>query len=213
VARKTQPVQPRTGPARSLSSSTPEYVWQNESQVPAADFDCGYCSLHVAGATGWQKSAVGGGVVGVVRLCPKCRNPNFFWEGKQMPAVAFGKPVSHLPDKIDALYTEARNCMAVNAYTLAVMAGRALLGHIGVSLGAKPNQTFQFYVNYLVAEGHVGAKSKNLVEHVRSKGNETQHDLAIMTREDAELVLRFVEWILLSVYEYPASTPPEVRKE
>ena len=63
--------------------------------------------------------------------------------------MAPGNSVEHLPVDIEALYTEARNCVAASCYTAAVLICRKLLMNMAVSQGADAGDTFVQYVEYL----------------------------------------------------------------
>jgi Domain of unknown function (DUF4145) len=54
-----------------------------------------------------------------------------------------------------------------------------------------------------VKGGFVSPNATKWVDHIRQKGNDATHKIALMARDDAEKVLRFVEMILLFLYEYP----------
>jgi hypothetical protein len=75
--------------------------------------------------------------------------------------------------------------------------------HIAVEQGAKEGENFTVYVDYLVKGNFVPPKAEKWIDHIRQKGNDATHRIALMSREDAEKVLRFVEMILLFLYEYP----------
>jgi hypothetical protein len=93
--------------------------------------------------------------------------------------------------------------MAVNAFVPAVLMARTILMHIAVEQGADEGKDFTYYVDFLVDGGFVPPNAKGWVDHVRKKGNAATHRIALMGRDDAEKVLRFVEMILLFLYEYP----------
>jgi hypothetical protein len=183
---------------------------------------CGYCGLVVGGNIGYYRND---GVVingqhqtargqplptenitasmSRILLCPQCAKPTFFEGGKQMPGVAYGKPVQHLPTDLDKIYTEARNCMAVNAFIPAVLTARTILMYVAVEQGAAEGLKFGPYVDHLVKGGFVPPNATKWVDHIRVKGNAACHKIESVTRDDAEKVLRFVEMILLFLYEYP----------
>jgi hypothetical protein len=46
------------------------------------------------------------------------------------------------------------------------------------------------------------------VDHIRKKGNEANHEIAIMSRTDAEELISFIEMLLKFMYEFPARIPP-----
>lgn len=91
----------------------------------------------------------------------------------------------------------------VDAFIPAVLAARTILMHVSVEQGAQEGQSFQFYVDFLVAGGFVPPNANSWVDHIRQKGNAATHRVDLMTRDDAEKVLRFIEMILLFIYEYP----------
>lgn len=189
------------------------YPWFYTGEIATQSYDCGYCGRRVASAVGCIKLAPGTiqppsppkQPLGFVCICPACCQPTFIEGELQVPGIAYGRPVGHLPEGLNELYDQARNCMAVNAFIPAVMAARTILMHLAVDQGAAVGLRFVEYVDYLVDNGFAPPKSKPWINHIRLKGNDAAHTIALMTRDDAEQVLRFVEMALLFVYEYPAS--------
>lgn len=167
---------------------------------------CGYCGLSVASDKGlWRDHADRPDPHRpALYLCPLCEKPTFFEGDKQVPGVAFGEAIGHLPDTVGGLYNEARNCMAVNAFTAAVLAARKLLMNVAASQGADPGQTFQHYVQWLERNGYVPPKAREWVDHIRKKGNEATHEIPGIDRKDAEEIITFAEMILKMVFDYPA---------
>jgi hypothetical protein len=107
------------------------------------------------------------------------------------------------------MYEEARNCTSANAYTAAVLVCRKILLHLAVAEGAEPNMSFKEYVNYLEANNYLPPRGKVWVDHVRDKGNEANHEIVEMKKEDAELLITFVEMLLKFIYEFPAKVAPK----
>ena len=93
--------------------------------------------------------------------------------------------------------------MKVNAFTASVMCCRKLLMHIAVSEGAEENKSFAHYVRYLAEEGHIPRKATAWVGHIRDKGNDANHEIDLMGREDAEQLIKFSEMLMRIMYEYP----------
>jgi hypothetical protein len=50
----------------------------------------------------------------------------------------------------------------------------------------------------------VGVKAKNRADHTRDKGNDANHEMRMMEREDAERLVKLSEMMLKTMYEYPA---------
>jgi hypothetical protein len=113
-----------------------------------------------------------------------------------------------LPSDVEALYQEARSCMKVNSYTSAVITCRKLLMHIAVEKGADKGKSFLEYVDYLSQKGYVPPDGKGWVDHIRTKGNEANHEIKIMSPPDAGDLISFAEMLLKFVYEFPAKMKP-----
>ena len=95
--------------------------------------------------------------VGGVYICSNCGGPTLFtpWTGEQLPGHPMGHPVKHLPEELEALYEEARECTSNHCYTAAVMVCRKILMNIAVDRGADAGLLFIEYVNYLSGNGYI----------------------------------------------------------
>jgi hypothetical protein len=118
----------------------------------------------------------------------------------------FGNSVQDTPEQtVQQLYEEARKTTGAGAYTAAVLCCRKLLMHIAVSKGAKAGDSFASYVQFLGDNNYIPPDAKDWVDHIRKKGNEANHEIAIMSREDAEELLAFCEMLLKVIFEFPAA--------
>ena len=79
--------------------------------------------------------------------------------------------------------------------------------NIAVNEGADPGLSFFKYVDYLATQGYVPPNGRGWVDHIRRKGNEATHEIALMSRDDAEELITFVEMLLKFIYEFPARVP------
>jgi hypothetical protein len=127
--------------------------------------------------------------------------------GKQFPGVSKGEPVKNLPVDIEALYREARDSCAAACYTASVLICRKLLMNIAVNHGAKAGDTFISYIEHLSNSGFVPPNGKGWVDHIRKKGNEATHEIALMSQADAEELISFAEMLLKFIYEFPSRVP------
>lgn len=180
-----------------------EARWDNPEmfKIGSKSFKCGYCSKEVGSETGFNSNI---NSIGNIHICPICRQPTYFdYSGNQIPAPIFGNTVEHLPKDIKELYDEARRCMQVNAFTSSVMACRKLLMHIAVERGADENKSFVEYVNYLEKNHFTPPNGKDWVDHIRTQGNEANHEIALKIREDAIDLINFIEMLLKFIYEFP----------
>lgn len=79
--------------------------------------------------------------------------------------------------------------------------------HVAVQQGASENISFKKYVEYLDENNLIPARSKGWVDKIRDMGNESNHEIRINTRKDADDMLRFMGMLLSIVYEFPAEVP------
>jgi hypothetical protein len=81
--------------------------------------------------------------------------------------------------------------------------------HIGVEKGAEENKPFLYYVDHLANQGYVPPNGKHWVDHIRRKGNEANHEIRVMGKDDAKELLIFLEMLLRFIYEFPSMIPDE----
>lgn len=82
-----------------------------------------------------------------------------------------------------------------------------MLMNIAVEQGAKEGLKFIEYVNHLAEDGYIPPNGKGWVDHIRKKGNEATHEIALMGKGDAEELILFSEMLLKFIYEFPARVP------
>jgi hypothetical protein len=128
----------------------------------------------------------------------------------QVPGALPGTAITHLPNDVASVYEEARASMSVGSHTAAVLALRKMLMHVAVDCGAKPGMSFVEYVTYLADNHYVPPRATAWLDRIRTRGNEANHQIVLMTEPDAKERLTFSEMLLRLVYEYPASAsaPP-----
>lgn len=180
--------------------------WNGVSGLPAREYTCGFCGRSVAPAQGWYGSPGGAPQVWLY-ICHNCSCPTFFnVAGNQFPGEAFGTTVQDVTEKtVSDLYAEARRTTAASCYTAAVLCCRKLLMHIAVSKGAEPGRNFVEYVEHLAAKNYIPPDAKPWVEHIRKKSNEANHEIVLMSKEDAEELVTFTEMLLKVIFEFPAT--------
>ena len=186
-------------------NATDDSAWQQALSLTSESYRCGYCGNDVASNSGWHTSPARA----YVRICPQCNVPTFFSvHNEQIPGPLLGGNVAGLEDEIADIYKEARASITVNAYTGAVMLCRKILMNVSVANGAEEGLRFAQYVEWLIAERYAPKGSEKWVNYIRNRGNEANHVIRSMTREDAEGVLRFTEQLLRNMYELPDLIPP-----
>lgn len=185
-------------------------AWSNTQDISSRSYRCGHCGNLVAS----QKGVAGYHRYGPheheeedawIYICSHCTRPTFFdLDGKQLPGVIFGSPIENLPDKsVDDLYEEARRSFSDGNYTAAVLCSRKILMHIAVAKKAQPGQSFAAYVDYLVDNHFIPPDARDWVHHIRLRGNEANHEIVIMSKDDAEELLVFIEMLLKVIFDFP----------
>ena len=183
-----------------------EREWQNVQNHSGVRYQCGYCDTDTTPSKGWDSENVSGHI-GYVLVCTSCNKPSFIeTQGGKVkettPSAKLGKTIAGLPDDVESLYDEARQCTSIGAYTSAVLTCRKLLMHVAVEKGASKGKKFIEYVDYLSANNYIPPNGKDWVDHIRSKSNEANHEIVIMDRETADDLISFAEMLLRLVYEF-----------
>jgi hypothetical protein len=187
-----------------------EMVWQGQSKIRSKIYVCGYCSATVGPDSG-MATVQHPHVQVFIYFCSNCGQPTYFDEGgKQFPGVKFGNPVKHLPKDVEELYDQARSAMSSQAYTPTVLACRKILMNVAVALGAQEGDSFVSYVQYMADKGYIPPNGKHWVDHIRTKSNEANHEITLMSKDEAEKLVTFVEMMLKFIYELPnvVTMPP-----
>ncbi|MFX0202357.1 MAG: DUF4145 domain-containing protein [Candidatus Hodarchaeota archaeon] len=179
--------------------------WNNTGSIGGYKYTCGFCGTYVGPSNGYSNKISNR----YIRICPKCDKPTFFEGNEQTPSPLLGNDVTNIPAEIAPLYNEARACTGVNSFTATVLACRKLLMHIAVDKGADEGKRFIEYVEYLSDAGYVPPEGKGWVDHIRNKGNEANHEIVIMSKDDALDLITFIEMLLKFIYEFPSRIPPK----
>lgn len=187
------------------------FNWAQRQSLPSSSYQCGHCSNKVSSNQGYKLGHGHNGEgtqMGGIYICPHCRCPTCVDNiGNRFPDSAFGSSVRFIPEDLDALYEEARSCTSNSNYTAAVLVCRKILMHIGVEKGGEEGKSFIYYVNHLATNGYIPPNGSHWVDHIRKKGNEANHEIRIMIRDDARDLLIFIEMLLKFIYEFPNLIP------
>jgi hypothetical protein len=82
-----------------------------------------------------------------------------------------------------------------------------MLMNIAVEEGDKEGKNFIEYVDYLDGKGFIPPHGKPWVDYIRKRGNEANHEITLMSADDAEGMLRLVQKLLEDIYEFPKLVP------
>lgn len=182
--------------------------WYDMSELKSVSYTCGLCSCVVGNDRGFYTTIdiSKSHHLDKIYVCPKCGKPTFFdKDGTQYPGVKYGSHVNSInKEEVESLYNEARSCFSINSFTSVALCCRKLLMNIAVDLGADENKQFAYYVKWLDENNYILPNAKGWVDQIRKIGNEATHEIHIISKEDAEKSLKFIEMILKLVYEFPA---------
>lgn len=107
-------------------------MWMRPHGLKPKKYQCSFCGSWVGSRIGY-----GGSHGRFIYVCTNCGEATYFRSPtNQIPRVPPGSDVQNLPDQVATLYREARECVAVSAYTAAVLTCRKLLMHVAVAKGA-----------------------------------------------------------------------------
>lgn len=178
--------------------------WKGLEALRTLRFTCGHCGNRVSSDRGYFATPPGSSTqIARAYLCHDCKRLTLFDEGiQQVPASMLGRAIKKLPEDIESLYTEMRKASANGAYSLVVMGGRKLLMHIAVSLDAEEGKKFVQYVKYLEDNHYTPPKSKSWVQEIRDMGNESNHELIISSKEEADKIIKFLDLLMTFNYEF-----------
>jgi hypothetical protein len=183
--------------------------WHQTGIHSSKSYTCGHCGKPLASNVAYNKGSNengGGSSRGSIYICHHCYSPTYFNEsGVQTPGALPGEDVDGVDDPgVESLYKEARDAYSKNAFTASILCCRKLLMHVAVSKEAKEGKSFITYVEYLSDNNFVPPGAKDWVDQIRKKGNEANHEIVIMTKEEADDLLSFVTMLLKLVYEFPS---------
>jgi len=186
-------------------------VWADLQSMQPIIYTCGYCGRDVSSEKGYKTHGISEvkGQSGGIFICPMCKGPTYNppQEKRQIPGASCGQSVRHVPNELNMLYEESRDCVTNGNHTAAVLLFRKMLMHIAVQLKAPENRNFIEYVEYLSDQGYVPPNGKQWVDHIRKKGNEANHEIKLMDEQDAKDLLMFIEMLLKFIYEFPNLIP------
>ena len=83
------------------------------------------------------------------------------------------------------------------------MLARKLLMNVAVDKGANVNETFAYYVKWMDESEWNTTGLKLGLDQIRKKGNDANHEINKVSREDVEEIFELLTMFLRLVYEFP----------
>lgn len=189
--------------------------WQHLGDYSPKEFVCGYCGKNVASSKGYFHHAQDSNGYSFIYICTNCGGPTYFHRGKlQFPGPLMGRDIKHLPEDIEIIYKEMRDDMKNSAYTSVLLIGRKLIMHLAVDVaGSLEKANFVDYIEHLKKSGYVPPQADKWLEFMRKQGGDKNHQIQIGSQEEAEKIIKFVEILLLFMYEFPQEMPDDKTEE
>ena len=191
--------------------------WQQRQNIGSHSYQCSHCGKPLASDKGYMgvRQTPQGNCNEFICICHFCHKPTYIdIANKQYPGVAFGNSIDGIDDSsVKALFEEARSCASVNAFTATAMACRKILMNLAIAKGAKENLKFVQYVQFLSNNNFIPPDGKDWVAHIKDKGNEANHKIEIVSKEDGEELLYFAEMLLTFIYAVPARFKKTVKNQ
>lgn len=176
--------------------------WRNRENLSPKEYTCGYCGKETGTTHGYTHE--GSGPLTNIYICTNCGCPTFYDQnGIQRPGPLLGRNIENLPADVNEIYREIRESIKASNYTASQLLGRKLIMHLAVGVaGAKEGETFVKYVDHLKDAGYVPPNGKAWIDYVKKLGNEKNHEIKIGTAEESSKILKFVEVLLIFIYEF-----------
>jgi len=122
---------------------------------------------------------------------------------KQFPEYCQFQPGEKWPTDLTRLYEEATRSFTACAYTSTTMVCRKILMVCACHEGADEGLQFIKYVDYIIGSVLPLPKAKSSIDAIRTIGNDANHSVAFVSRDDARRALAIVTYLLNSVYSLP----------
>ncbi|MGB7323630.1 MAG: DUF4145 domain-containing protein [Rubripirellula sp.] len=124
---------------------------------------------------------------------------------RQFPEHARFQAGENWPAELERLYQEASLSFTASAYTSTTMVARKILMVCACNEGAAEGLSFVKYVDYIVDNVLPLPKAKASIDAIRTIGNDANHSVAFVSRNDAMRAMSIVTYLLNSVYSLPES--------
>ncbi len=125
-------------------------------------------------------------------------------EFAQFPEAREFHPGESWPDDLSQLYEEAARSFAGTAYTAATMVCRKILMVCACLEKAEDGKPFTEYVKYLTDNVLTFPKAKGSIDKIRTIGNDANHSVDFVSRDDAKKAMQIITYLLNTIYSLPS---------
>lgn len=175
--------------------------WYSVTDLDPIKIICGYCGQHVGISKGYKHLTQ----PYKIYICSFCGLPTLILGECQFPGPLLGRDVTNLPEDIASIYHEIRESVKNTSFTGAILLGRKLIMHLAISVTNAPEgKSFVEYIEYLKTANYIPPNGEQLLVFIKNLGNDKNHKLKIGSKEEAEKILKFIESLLIFMFELPA---------
>jgi len=194
-----------------MSAAEHQEVSKNGVNPKHIQYVCGACAQSTNGrvVAEIQRPSDGATVSWCVCTCPK-QEPAVLVERAgevitQLPEASEFVVGDNWPPELAQLYEEAAKSYAAGAYTSATMVCRKLLMVCACQEGATDGKSFTEYVSHITDTVLTFPKAKDAIDKIRKIGNDANHSVRFVGRDDAKRALSIVTYMLNSMYSLPSA--------
>lgn len=123
----------------------------------------------------------------------------------QLPEAREFQVGERWPPELEQLFEEAAKAYAAGAFTASAMVSRKILMACACHEGDTDGKKFVDYVDYITNKVLTFPKAKDSIDKIRGIGNEANHKVFFVGRDDARRALSIVSYMLATIYSLPSA--------
>jgi hypothetical protein len=203
-----RPHQPRAGIHFHLTNPEEQQEVMHAFAPMYRNFECGHCGRSTNGRVLCSQTDEKDNVRTLWCQC-SCERQlptvivNDGESEKQFPEYCRFQPGEKWPSDLTRLYEEATRSFSACAYTSTTMVCRKMLMVCACQEGADEGLQFAKYVDYIIENVLPLPRAKGSIDAIRTNGNDANHSVSFVSRDDAQRALAVITYLLNSVYSLP----------
>ena len=184
---------------------------QRGAQPKFRDFNCGACGQSTNGrvVATLKRECDGALISWCVCSCPNDEPTTIVERGgvviHQLPEAREFQVGEKWPPELEQLFDEAAKSYAAGAFTACAMVCRKILMACACHEGDADGKHFTDYVDYITNTVLTFPKAKDSIDKIRGIGNEANHKIRFVSRDDARRAMSIVSYMLSTIYSLPSA--------
>lgn len=180
------------------------YSWSGIDKIESTPYICPFCKKEVASQYGYyfRIDSHHFDFNRKIVICPHCNNPTYFNYSDRYPGETHGPDVKKLSVVVQNAYNEARVCFSNNSFTACAMMCRKIIMNVSVGEGAKEGESFISYIDFIKNNNLIGKKSNYRLDKIRQSGNDANHQIREISKEEARELLDITSFLLITLFEH-----------